>query len=428
MDQTIFETGFSIDTSQIKFGVGITQEVGFEMKRLGAKNVLIVTDPNLSNSEPVEISKRSLESEKISVSIFDQVHVEPTDISFKECIEYASQGNFDGFVAIGGGSSIDTAKAANLYTTHPAEFLTYVNAPIGSGTPVPGPLKPLVAIPTTGGTGSETTGVAIFDLISMKAKTGIAHRYLRPNVGLVDPNNSITMPKMVQACSGLDLLSHGLESFTAMPFNMREAPSSPEFRPAYQGSNPISDVWAAKAIQMCSKNIVSAVHNANDFESRSEMMLAATFAGVGFGNAGCHLPHGMSYPVAGMVTNNLVEGYPTDKPIVPHGMSVILNAPAVFRYTAPSNPERHLEAAQLMGADIKHANLEDAGDILAETIINLIKQIDIPNGLSAVGFKNEDAKALATGAVPQHRVIKLSPRIVDEKDLEQLFLDSMKLW
>ena len=428
MDKTIFETGFSIDTSQIKFGVGITQEVGFEMKRLGAKNVLIVTDPNLSNSEPVEMSKRSLESEKISVSIFDQVHVEPTDISFKECIEYASQGNFDGFVAIGGGSSIDTAKAANLYTTHPAEFLTYVNAPIGSGTPVPGPLKPLVAIPTTGGTGSETTGVAIFDLISMKAKTGIAHRYLRPNVGLVDPNNSITMPKMVQACSGLDLLSHGLESFTAMPFSMREAPSSPEFRPAYQGSNPISDVWAAKAIQMCSKNIVSAVHDANDFESRSEMMLAATFAGVGFGNAGCHLPHGMSYPVAGMVTDNLVEGYPTDKPIVPHGMSVILNAPAVFRYTAPSNPERHLEAAQLMGADIKHANLEDAGDILAETIINLIKQIDIPNGLSAVGFKNEDAKALAMGAVPQHRVIKLSPRSVDEKDLEQLFLDSMKLW
>ena len=422
------DTAFTIDTSSIKYGPGVTMEIGYEMSRLGSKNCLVVTDPNMKQSEAMAVTQSSLTKENIKVTVFDEVQVEPTDRSFKKAIQFAIDGQYDGFVAVGGGSSMDTAKAANLYSTYPDEFLAYVNAPIGRGKQVPGPLKPLVAIPTTGGTGSETTGVSIFDLLEMEAKTGIAHRYLRPLMGLVDPDNSQTMPKMVQACSGLDLLSHGLESFTAIPFHEREAPVNPGARPSYQGSNPISDVWSTRAIEMCSKNIVSAVNNPNDYEARSQMILAATFAGVGFGNAGCHLPHGMSYPVAGMVKNNYVEGYPDDQPMIPHGMSVILNAPAVFRYTGPMNPQRHLQAAALMGADTSNSRIEDAGDILAQTIINLIRQINIPNGLSAVGYTESDAKNLAKGAIPQHRVIKLSPRPVTETDLEKLFLDSMKLW
>ena len=427
-NQLITDTAFTIDTSSIKYGPGVTEEVGYEMARLGARKVLIVTDPNIVTTDAVQIAHESLTSENIEVTIYDQVRVEPTDESFKDAILFATEGEFSGYVAIGGGSTIDTAKAANLYATYPADFLEYVNAPIGRGSPVPGPLKPLIAIPTTGGTGSETTGVAIFDLLDMKAKTGIAHRSLRPVMGLVDPDNAGTMPKMVQACSGLDLLCHGLESYTAIPFHEREAPENPGLRPSYQGSNPISDVWATRAIEMCTQNIVSSVHNSDDYESRSQMMLAATFAGVGFGNAGCHLPHGMSYPVAGMVENNFVEGYPEGMPIVPHGMSVILNAPAVFRFTAPMNPERHLQAARLMGANVENANAEDAGDILADAIIDLIRKIDIPNGLSEVGYSEADADALAKGALPQHRVIKLSPRPVEEKDLKQLFIDSMTLW
>ena len=426
--QSNTDTAFSIDTSSIKYGPGVSEEIGYEMSRLGSKNCLVVTDPNMRRGNAVSVTQNSLNKENIKVTIFDEVQVEPTDQSFKNAIQFAIDGQYDSFVAVGGGSSIDTAKAANLYSTYPDEFLAYVNAPIGMGKQVPGPLKPLIAIPTTGGTGSETTGVSIFDLIEMEAKTGIAHRYLRPLIGLVDPDNAKTMPKMVQACSGLDLLSHGLESFTAIPFHEREAPENPGARPSYQGSNPISDVWSTRAIEMCSKNIVSAVNNPDDYEARSQMMLAATFAGVGFGNAGCHLPHGMSYPVAGMVKNNYVDGYPSHHPIIPHGMSVILNAPAVFRYTGPMNPQRHLQAAELMGADISNSRIEDAGDILAETIVNLIRQINIPNGLSAVGYSESDAKNLAKGAIPQHRVIKLSPRQVTEADLEKLFLDSMQLW
>jgi hydroxyacid-oxoacid transhydrogenase len=323
---------------------------------------------------------------------------------------------------------MDTAKAANLYATYPADFLTYVNPPIGQGQPVPGPLKPLIAVPTTAGTGSETTGVAIFDLLEMHAKTGIAHRALRPVMGIVDPNNTRTLPKMAAACSGLDVLSHALESFTAMPYHQRPAPEKLALRPAYQGANPISDIWAIKSIEMVSQNLVRAVDDPEDDEARGQMILAAAFAGIGFGNAGVHLPHGMSYPVAGLVRNFRPEGYQTDHPLIPHGMAVILNAPAVFRFTAPTNPERHLYAASLMGADTSGAAPNDAGEILAGAIITLMRRIGMPNGLKAVGFGPEDVDQLVAGTLPQHRVTKLSPRPADAEALKQLFLDSMTLW
>ena len=422
------ETAFTMDTSAIKFGPGSTREVGFEIARLGAKRVAVVTDPRMAQLRPVAVVLESLRAEGIDAVLFDEVEVEPTDESFKAAIEFAAEGDFDGFVSVGGGSSIDTAKAANLYSTYPADFLTYVNAPIGQGAPVPGPLKPHIAVPTTSGTGSETTGVSIFDLLEMKAKTGLAHRALRPTMGVVDAENSRTLPGMVAACSGFDVLCHGIEAYTALPFSQRDAPPDPGMRPSYQGANPISDVWATRAIEMVAHNIVNAIEEPEDIESRSNMMLAATFAGVGFGNAGCHLPHGMSYPVSGMVREFVPEGYPDDHPIVPHGMSVILNAPAVFRYTAPVNPERHLHAARLMGADVSDAGPEDAGDVLADAIIGLLRRIGVPNGLGAIGYTAEDVPALAAGAIPQQRVIQLSPRPVEEADLRQLFLDSMRLW
>ena len=139
---------------------------------------------------------------------------------------------------------------ANLYATHPAELLAYVNPPIGQGKPVPGPLRPHVAVPTTSGTGSETTGVAIFDLLEMHAKTGIAHRALRPDLGVIDSDNTHTLPPVTAACSGLDVLSHAIESLTALPYSAQPAPESPKLRPAYQGANPISDIWSAKAIEL----------------------------------------------------------------------------------------------------------------------------------------------------------------------------------
>ncbi len=423
-----YETILTMSSSAIKYGSGATREIGYDMKELGASRVMVVTDPRLAALEPVAVVMDALKAKGVDAVLYEHARVEPTDSSFKEAIAFARDGRFDGFVGVGGGSSLDTAKAANLYSTWPADFLTYVNAPIGKGAPVPGPLKPLIGVPTTAGTGSETTGVAIFDFEEMKAKTGIAHRFLRPALGIVDPDNTSTMPWVAAASTGFDVLVHALESYTNLPFDRREAPADPGVRPAYQGSNPISDVWARRAIEIVSGSIIRAIEDPSDIEARSRMILASTFAGVGFGNAGLHLPHGMSYAVSGLVRDYVAPGYPPGHPLIPHGMSVVLNAPAALRFTGPARPERHLEAAGLMGVDTRGVRPEDAGDVLARAVIELMKKARMPNGLAAVGYTEADLDRLVEGTLPQHRVTKLSPRPFTPADIKQLFRDSLRIW
>jgi hydroxyacid-oxoacid transhydrogenase len=423
------ETAIEMAMSSIRFGPGVTRELGMDLDSMGTHRVMLLVDPNLRSLPPVGAAIESLEREKISFTIFDRVRIEPTDESFAEAIAFARSEPFDAFVAVGGGSTIDTAKAANLYSTYPpSDFLDYVNPPVGKGVPVPGPLKPLIAIPTTAGTGSETTGVAIFDLAKLHAKTGIAHRRLKPTLGLIDPENTRTLPPMVAACTGLDVLSHAIESYTAIPYTERPRPDRPIMRPAYQGSNPISDIWAIEAMRMVAAFLLRAVNDPADDEARAQMLLASAFAGIGFGNAGVHLPHGMSYPVAGLVRKFRPPSYDVDHAIVPHGMSVILNAPAVFRFTSSACPQRHLRAAEILGADVSRASDCDAGKILADRLILLMQRVNMPNGLAAVGYTAADIPALVQGTWPQHRVTKLSPRPATEDDLAQLFEDAMKAW
>ncbi len=423
------DTAFEMATSGIRYGAGITAEVGMDLADMGLHRVLVVTDANLAGSESVAVVRQSLEDAGVDYDLYEGVHVEPTDASFKDAIRVATQGDYEGYVAVGGGSSIDTAKAANLYATHlPTDFLDYVNAPIGKGLPVPGPLKPLIAIPTTAGTGSETTGVAIFDFVEMRAKTGIAHRRLKPTLGLIDPDNTRSLPPAVAASTGLDVLSHALESYTAIPYDRRPRPERPILRPAYQGANPISDLWSLQALRMMARYLPRAVAHPDDDESRGQMLLAAAFAGIGFGNAGVHLPHGMSYPVAGMVRDYMPPGYDVDHAMVPHGNAVIVNAPAVFRFTGEANPQRHLHAAEVLGADVSNVTEADAGRVLADTIIDFMRRLDVPNGLQALGYTTEDIPALVEGTLPQHRVTKLSPREADAEELSALFEDAMRYW
>lgn len=422
------DTAFQFSAANIRFGTGTTREVGMDLKDLGARRVMLVIDPALLKRPTGAAVQEVLEDSGISVGLFDRVLVEPTDASFQAATAFAREGQFDALLAVGGGSTIDTAKAANLYSTYPADFLDYVNAPIGRGLPVPGPLKPLIAIPTTAGTGSETTGVAIFDFVARKAKTGIAHRYLKPLLGIIDPDNTRTQPPAVAASTGLDVLSHALESYTAIPFTQRPHPARPLERPAYQGANPISDVWALRALEIVDEFLLRAVADPTDDEARAQMLLAAAMAGIGFGNAGVHLPHGMSYPVAGLVRNFRPAGYDVDHAMVPHGMSVILNTPAVVRFTAPACPERHLSAAAALGVDVSASRPADAGKILADRVIEFMQKLHMPNGLKAVGFAASDIPALVEGTLPQQRVTKLSPRPAGPDDLGKLFEDSLTIW
>jgi hydroxyacid-oxoacid transhydrogenase len=420
---------FEMAASTVRFGVGVSREVGMDLAGLGTRRALVLTDPVLKPLVPVQTVLESLERSRVPFTVYDRVRIEPSDESFLDAINFAQSGGFDAFVAVGGGSTIDTAKAVNLYTTYPpADFLDYVNPPIGKGQPVPGPLKPLMAIPTTAGTGSETTGVSIFDFKRLHAKTGIASRRLKPTLGYLDPENTRTMPPQVAASTGLDILSHAVESFTALPFTERPRPERPELRPAYQGSNPISDIWSLQAMRMVARFLVRAFDDPSDDEARANMLLAASYAGVGFGSAGVHLPHGMSYPVSGNVRSYRAPGYVTDHPLVPHGVSVVLNAPAVFRFTACANPSRHLEAAAALGADTSSARAEDAGKILADRITWFMQRLKLPNGLSAIGYSSSDIPALVEGTLPQHRVTKLAPRSAGPQELSALFEDAMVAW
>ncbi|KAK1332059.1 hypothetical protein QTO34_007744 [Cnephaeus nilssonii] len=418
---------FEMAISNIRYGAGVTKE---DLQNMGAKNVCLMTDKNLSQLPPVRIVMDSLVKNGINFKVYDNVRVEPTDRSFMEAIEFAKKGAFDAYVAVGGGSTIDTCKAANLYAASPhSDFLDYVSAPVGKGKPVSVPLKPLIAVPTTSGTGSETTGVAIFDYEPLKVKIGIGSRAIKPTLGLIDPLHTLHMPDRVVANSGFDVLCHALESYTALPYHMRSpCPSNPISRPAYQGSNPISDIWAVHALRIVAKYLKRAVRNPDDLEARSSMHLASAFAGIGFGNAGVHLCHGMSYPISGLVKTYKAKDYNVDHPLVPHGLSVVLTSPAVFTFTAQMFPERHLETAEILGADTRTARMADAGPVLADALRKLLLDLDVDDGLAAIGYSKADIPALVKGTLPQERVTKLAPRPQSEEDLSALFEASMKLY
>jgi len=419
------ESAFAVDISNIVFGPGVLKEAGGHARALGMKRAALFTDKRVGALECVADALASLRSAGIDVVLYDECRVEPTDASFRVASLFAAEGRFDGYVSVGGGSVIDTCKAANLYATWPAEFLDYVNAPIGAGKPVPGALKAHIACPTTCGTGSECTGIAVFDLLAKQVKTGIASKRLRPALALVDPSTTYSLPKNVVAASGFDVLSHALESYTARPYTMRAKTAA---RPMSQGANPWSDVGCEAALKKLGTYLVRAVNDAADREARDAMMYAATLAGIAFGNSGVHVPHGMSYSVAGLVRDFRPEGYPKDEPMVPHGMSVIVNAPSVFRFTAEACPERHLQGAEWLSADVRGAAPADSGEVLAKHLIKLMQATGIPNGISGVGYGEGDIGALAEGAFAQQRLLTNAPREVGRDDLGRLFRGAMQYW
>jgi hydroxyacid-oxoacid transhydrogenase len=422
------ESAFSVDIASISFGPGVLKEVGEHAKALGMKRVALFTDPRVKNLECVADALASLRQAGCDVSVYDETQVEPTDGSFQAAALFAAEGRFDGYVSVGGGSVMDTAKAANLYATHPAPFLDYVNAPIGAGRAVPGPLKPHIACPTTCGTGSECTGIAIFDLVEREVKTGIASKRLKPSLALVDPTTTYTLPKNVVAASGFDVLSHALESYTARPYTMRTKPAAPAARPMSQGANPWSDVGCEAALRKIGAFLERSVNDAADREARDQLMFAATLAGIAFGNSGVHVPHGMAYAVAGLVREYHPDGYPGREPIVPHGMSVIVNAPSVFRFTSEACPARHLDGAGFLGADVRGATDRDAGEILAKQLIKMMRATGIPNGIGGVGYGERDVGALSEGAYAQQRLMTNAPREITRDCLGQLFRGALAYW
>lgn len=407
------ETVFTVEATPVVFGPGAAAETGFHLARMGVKRAMLVSDPYVHSLGITERVRAAIAELGVETEVYARARVEPNEEAVLDAIEAAREGGFDGFVGIGGGSSLDTAKIAALFATHGGELLDYVNRPIGLAKPPPGPLLPLVAVPTTAGTGSEATSVAIVDFPRLGVKTGISHRYLRPRLGIVDPLLTLELPAAVTASAGLDVICHAVESYTARPFDSRER-TAPDERPPYQGANPISDLWSARALEVGGRYLRRAVSDGSDLEARSAMMLAATTAGIGFGNAGVHIPHACAYPIASMRHEWTPEGYPNAYPFIPHGFSVTVTAPASFRFTEPSSPERHREAARLLG-----------GEDLAETFAQLMADVGAPMRLRELGYREEDVEALADGAFKQQRLLAVAPREAGPADLAAIIRESL---
>jgi len=422
------ETIFSVSSSPIKFGAGALRELGADALALGMKRVGLFVDGHVLRSAPGETALAALREAGVAFEIYDHARCEPNSDSFEAAAAFARDGNFDGFVSLGGGSVMDTAKAANLLASYPDELIAYINAPIGRAKPIPGKLKPHIACPTTCGTGSETTGITIVDLKSVGLKTGIASPLLKPTLALVDPTTTETLPGGVVAACGFDVLTHAVESYTARPYTSRPRPAHPSQRPPYQGSTPYNDIGSLAAIRLGGKYLVRAVRDAGDKEARHQLMFASTLAGLAFGSAGVHIPHAMSYSVATLKHTYTAKGYEERDPMVPHGIAVVINAPAAFRFTAMANPARHLEAAAALGADVSGAAPEDAGEILAQAFIALMRATGLPSGIAALGYGEADVPALAEGAFAQQRPLVMAPRSVSRQDLEGLYRDAMRYW
>ena len=421
------ESIFTWGAPPLKFGPGASDEIGFDMAQYGARRVLLLTDPGVAASGVAHRIADAMRRYDITCEIFDGVHVEPTDDSMHKAGEYArGQGPWDGFVAVGGGSAIDTAKAVNLLTSSTGELMDFVNKPIGRALAPDGPLKPLFAVPTTAGTGSESTAMCVLDILSMKVKTGISHWRLRPTMAIVDPLLTMSLPPEVTAASGMDIVCHALESYTARPYGAFPA-KQPEERVTYCGSNPVSDVWSERALQLIASSFRRAVRDgAEDVAARSDMMMAATFAGMGFGNAGVHIPHANAYPIAGMVRGYHPAGYLGDEPMVPHGQSVSLTAPEAFRFTFDAAPERHVRCAQLL--DPRADRPDDDRHYLPDVLVQLMRDIDIPNGIGGVGYTEDDVADLVPGTMKQQRLLSTCPRDVDEDDIAGILTRSVSNW
>lgn len=416
------ESVFTWAAPPIKFGLGALDEIGAEIAARGASRCLVITDPRVREACAPDRVRDSITAAGVKAEVYDRVATEPTDQSIDDAVAFAREQDWDCFVAVGGGSVIDTAKAVNLLTTHPGTLLDFVTPPIGEGKAPWLPLKPLVAVPTTAGTGSESTTICVVDLLGLHLKAGVSHPSLRPTLAIVDPLTTVTMPPAVTAASGMDVLSHALESYTSVSFDAKPAPEDPMRRPAFCGSNPISDVWCEMALGLVGKYLRRAVLNGRDMQARYQMALASTYAGAGFGNAGTHLPHANAYPIAGAVRDYQAEDYPP-MPMVPHGQAVSSTAASVFRWTYPADPARHLRAAELLTG--RTYTSTDGADALAQALSELMTDIGMPIGLRSFGYTADDIEQLVEGTLKQTRQLAVVPRPVTREALGEIFAASL---
>ncbi|MHA2271539.1 MAG: hydroxyacid-oxoacid transhydrogenase, partial [Candidatus Hodarchaeales archaeon] len=409
------DTIWDLRLSPLKFGLGAVREVGYALKELGGSRPLLVTDRGVAQAGLSNQVREFLEKLDLHVEVWDGAEPEPSAKSIATGIEWAENQGFDSFISVGGGSAIDTAKVINLIASHGGTMWDYIAPPTGKGKSIPAPLKPHIAVPTTAGTGSETSPVSVISLPEKMIKVGISHAYCRPNLAMVDPLLHVSMPPKVTVDSGMDALAHAIESFVTRRFDRKPKPKTPLERPVYGGGTPVTDIFAEKAIELIGQYLRRAVYNGKDLEARSGMALAATLAGIAFTNAGVTAVHAMAYPVGGQFHSA-------------HGETNAALLPAVMEFLLPAAPEKFASIAKALGENIAGVSLAEGAAKSVTALLELMQDIDAPNGLAAFEVKEENIPRMAEATLQLQRLLVGNPRPVTKEDLETLYQRALKYW
>jgi len=384
---------------QLLFGRHAANQLGEAAGRLGAKRVLVVTDSILVKAGIVEQIRAPLGEGGVLVEVFPGGEPEPSLLAAEACIAAAREFNPDALLGLGGGSNMDLAKITATVLAHGGHPRDY----IGGDDKIPGPVFPLICVPTTSGTGSEVSAALVLTDSNIKLKVGILSNYLRPRVAVVDPMLTVSCPPKVTADSGIDALTHAIEAYTAV--DNETFPLPPGERTVYQGRHPMGDLLAEKAIQSIGKYLRRAVADGKDLEAREGMALAATLAGMAFSNVGVAAVHALEYPVGGAVHCS-------------HGAGNGLLLPYVMRFNLPARRKEFAAIARLLGENVAGLDEAAAADRAIEAVVKLRADIGIPRCLREIGVKVEQLRPFAEKAAGIRRILRVNPRPVTVEDLE----------
>ena len=405
---TVWELNVS---PNIKFGVDSIQELPSMLERRNVSTATIITDPGVEGAGVIDTIGDVL-SGTIDYHVYSDVEPEPSLSVYEDVLSFVEEVDSDVIIGVGGGSSMDVAKTTGIVHEHGGDVLSYAAPPTGGGEPIPGSGTPTICIPTTAGTGSETSPVSVVSLPDEDIKVGLSSRHQIPDTALVDPKLMVSLPPGPTASSGMDALSHALEAYTTTTYDARECPSDPLDRPDYGGRTIVTDQLAKTAISLVSDNLQNAVNNGQNLEARRNMALASLLAGMAFTNAGVTANHALA-----MATGSEFH--------IPHGTAVAIYLPAVIEFNAPAAPERFGEIAEMFGVDTTNMDKNEAALQAGEAIDSFADAIDIPDGISEFGVTESDIPILAEKALRLERLISGNPRSADQDEIEQIIQNSL---
>ena len=407
----------------VLLGAGAARETGYHLTRLGVRRALVVTDEVLARLGVPDPVVAAIRDAGVEVEVYAAPAGEPSVASMQAAAEHARGGDFDGFVGLGGGSALDTVKAAALLATHGGEILDWVNPPIGGGRAVPGPLRPVVALPTTAGTGSEVTAVAVLDVPEHRVKTGISHQHLRPRLAICDPELTIGCPPAVTAAVGLDALMHAIEAYVSLPLDARPRPDDPGARPPYQGANPLADVWVERAIELGGRYLRRAVADGSDLEARHGMLQCADLRRDRLRQRGRARSARVLLSHRGPAPRLGAAGLPGPGPrrAARHrGHRHGGGRAAADRAGAARAPRPRRRAADRRAGRRRRPGRAAAGHRASSSPTSAHRRAS-----RRLGFAEADVPDLVAGALKQERLLKIAPLPVGAAELETVFRASL---